>query len=71
MTAEKISVSLPREEIAWLRRQAKAQKTSVSAVLSEAVRQARRERALDEVLRYLDVKVTPAEMEELLAEWRG
>ena len=37
MTAEKISVSLPREDLAWPRRQAKRQKTSVSASTSDLI----------------------------------
>ena len=50
MSAVKVSVSLDSEDLAWLRKQAKRRKKSLSAVLTESVRRARRERALDEVL---------------------
>ena len=69
MTAVKISVSLDDADLDWVRRQAKKGRRSVSAVLTEAVRRTRRERALDEVLQYLDAKVSPKQLERLRREW--
>ncbi len=70
MTAVKVSVSLDEADLAWLRKQAKRKRKSLSAVLSEAVRQARRERALDEVLRWLDApKLTLEQLEEYRRLW--
>jgi hypothetical protein len=69
MTAVKISVSLDESDLQWVRRQAKKQSRSVSAVLTEAVRRTRRERALDEVLKHLDAKVSPRQLERLRRQW--
>ena len=71
MGAKKLSVSLDEADIEWLRKQAKRQKKSLSAVLGEAVRQSRRERALDELLRWLDApKLTLEQLEEYRRSWR-
>ena len=69
MTAVKLSVSLDRSDLAWVRHQAKKQRRSVSAVLTEAVRRTRRERALDEVLQHLDAKVSVRQLERLRRQW--
>lgn len=69
MTAVKISVSLDDGDLEWVRRQAKKSRRSVSAVLTEALRRTRRERALDEVLQYLDAKVSPKQLEKLRRQW--
>lgn len=72
MSAVKVSVSLDEDDLAWLRRQAKRRRKSLSAVLSESVRQARRERALDEVLRWLDApKLTLEQLEEFQRQWQA
>lgn len=70
MGAVKVSVSLEEGDLAWLKKQAKKRGKSLSAVLSEAVRQTRRERALDEVLRWLDApKLTLQQLEEYRRLW--
>ncbi len=74
MSAIKISVSLSEEELAWAKKRAKRLKTSVSAVLTEAVKDQRRAEAGREVLSWL-LEVNPpassAELEEIEREWRG
>jgi hypothetical protein len=70
MAAEKLSVSLDPDDVAWLRQQARKRRKSLSAVLSEAVQQARRNAALDTVLQaYGAPKLTPEEVTELEREW--
>lgn len=70
MSAKKVSVSLDEADLQWLRDQAEQRGKSLSAVLTEAVRQARRERALDEVLTWLDApKLTLEQLEEYRREW--
>jgi hypothetical protein len=70
MTAAKVSVSIDQDDLRWLRRQAQRKRKSLSAVLTETVRQARRERALDDVLRWLDVPPLALErLEELRGQW--
>jgi hypothetical protein len=70
MGAVRLSVSLSEDVASWLKAQAKAQHRSLSAVLDETVRQARRERALDEVLEWLEAPaVTPEELEEFEQRW--
>lgn len=70
MSAKKVSVSLDESDLEWLRDQAERRGKSLSAVLAEAVRQARRERALDEVLTWLDApKLTLEQLEEYRREW--
>lgn len=70
MPAVKVSVSLDSEDLAWLRRQAKRKRKSLSAVLGESVRRARRERALDEVLAWLDApKLTLEQLEGYRKLW--
>ncbi len=72
MSAKKVSVSLDEADLAWLRQQAKHRGQSLSAVLTGAVRQTRRERAIDEVLRWLDApKLTLEELEEFKELWRA
>lgn len=71
MPAVKISVSMDSNEVAWLRRQAKLKKKSLSAVLSDSVRQTRRQRALDEVLTWLEApKLTLKQLEEYRKLWQ-
>jgi Arc/MetJ-type ribon-helix-helix transcriptional regulator len=68
----KVSVSLDEQDVQWLRKQAKRKRQSVSAVLGEAVRQTRRERALDDLLRWLDApKLTLEQLEAYRRQWDG
>lgn len=70
MPAVKVSVSLDSEDLAWLRRQAKRKRKSLSAVLTESVRRARRERALDEILTWLEApKLTLEQLEGYRKLW--
>ncbi len=47
---EKLSVSLPVEWAKWLRKMAKARKTSISQLVDEAVQERARVAAMDEYL---------------------
>jgi len=70
MAAVKVSVSLDEQDVAWLRKQAKRTRKSLSSALTDAVRQARRERAIDEVLRWLEApKLTLAQLETFRRQW--
>ena len=70
MAAVKVSVSLDEKDLRWLRRQAKRRRKSLSSVLTESVQQARRERALDEVLLWLEApKLTLEQLDELRRRW--
>ncbi len=72
MSAVKMSVSLDEEDVGWLKKQAKQRRRSFSSVLTDAVRQARRERALDEVLLWLDApKLTLKQLERYRRQWVG
>jgi hypothetical protein len=70
MPAIKVSVSLEEKDLQWLRRQAKRRRKSLSSVLTESVQQARRERALDDVLLWLEApKLTLEQLGELRRQW--
>ena len=70
MPAVKVSVSIDEKDLKWLQRQAKRRRKSLSSVLTESVQQARREQALDAVLRWLDApKLTLEELGELRRQW--
>jgi hypothetical protein len=69
MPAVKVSVSLDDGDLDWIKRQAKKHRRSVSAILTDAVRRTRRERALDDVLQYLDAKVSAAQLERIRRAW--
>lgn len=71
-TAEKISISLGAEDLAWARRQAKAEAKSVSAVLAEAVRRQRQADARARLLSDLGTDdITDREREAVRSEWRA
>lgn len=65
----KISVALGVEEEAWAKKRAKKLRTSVSAVVTEAVRLARQMEARREVLDWLGGPVGAKEREEIRREW--
>lgn len=70
MATAKVSVSLPQDDVDWLKDQAEKSGRSLSAVLAESIQQARREQALDDVLRWLEApKLTIEQLEELRALW--
>lgn len=70
--AEKISVSLRPEDLAWARRQAKRELKSLSAVLSEAVRLRRQAEARALLLEDLGTgDITERERNEVRSEWRA
>lgn len=73
MTAVKVSISLSEEQLAWAKKRAKRLKTSLSAVLSEAIREQERMEAGREVLAWLEEvhpPATAAELEEITREWK-
>jgi ubiquinone biosynthesis protein UbiJ len=65
-----VSVSIDEKDLEWLQRQAKRRRRSLSSVLTDSVRQARREQALDDVLRWLEApKLTLEELDKLRRQW--
>lgn len=69
---EKLSISLGSEEIAWARQRAEDTASSVSAVLSEAVRHQQRLEAFDRLLEELGRDdITPEDIAAVYAEWRS
>jgi hypothetical protein len=70
--AEKISISLGAEDLAWARRQAKAEAKSLSAVLAEAVRRQRQAAARARLLADLGTDdITDRERDAVRGEWRS
>jgi hypothetical protein len=71
-TVHKLSVSLRAEDARWARARAKKLKTSVSAVLTEAIRRERQAEARRQLLDYLGGgEITRQEAAAIEAEWRG
>ena len=73
MTArvEKLSVSLGADEAAWARQQAESAGSSVSAVLTEAVRKQRQSLARRRLLAELGTDdITEEDLAAIRAEWR-
>ena len=70
-TTEKVSVSLATEDLAWARQRAEKSDTSLSAVLSAALRRERQFEARGRLLEELGTAdITPDELEAARAEWR-
>jgi hypothetical protein len=70
--AEKLSVSIDKEELAWARAYARASGTSLSAVLTEALRDRRRAEAMDRLLDKLRAhEITDETMSAIRAEIYG
>ena len=70
--AEKISVSLRAEDLAWARKQAKRELKSLSAVLSEALRLQRQAESRARLLADLGTDdITERDRNEVRGEWRG
>jgi hypothetical protein len=72
-SVEKISISLPLEEIAWARERAEKAGTSVSAVVVEALANQRRAAAARRLLQSLGGTddITQEEQAAVMAEWSG
>jgi hypothetical protein len=71
-TAEKLSVSIHKQELAWARTYAKTSGRSLSSVLTEALREQRRAQAMARLLRRLGAgKLTRAELDAADAELFG
>lgn len=70
--AEKLSVSIQRDELEWARAHAKRSGKSLSAVLSEALREQRRALALERLLKKLGAnKLTSGQLARARAEIYG
>jgi hypothetical protein len=68
---EKLSVSLGADEAAWARQQAEASGSSLSAVLTEAVRKQRQSLARRRLLDQLGTDdITEEDLAAIRAEWR-
>ena len=67
--AEKLSVSIHKEDLAWARTYAKASGRSLSSVLTEALREQRRAQAMVRLLKRLGAgKLTRAQVDAADAE---
>ena len=71
MGAVKISISLEEAQLRWLRGQAKSLKTTVSALMSEALGDLRRSRERQRLIRRLGgrVRVSQSEIDRLRESW--
>jgi hypothetical protein len=70
--AEKVSVSLSVEDLRWAKARAKRELTSVSAVLSEALRKQRQAESRAALLAELGTDdITERERNEVRREWRS
>jgi hypothetical protein len=68
---QKISVSLAQEDVKWAKARAKALRTSVSSVLSEALRRQRKAEALRRLIGDMGgPEVTQEELDAVREEWR-
>lgn len=68
-TAEKISVSVSRDDLAWARKRARAQRTSLSAVVSEALLRQRQAEAGVRLLEDLGTEdITEADLDAIRSE---
>lgn len=70
--AAKVSVSLSAEDLRWAKARAKRELTSVSAVLSEALRKQRQAESRAALLTELGTDdITERERNEVRREWRS
>lgn len=71
--AQKISISVRMDDLRWLRRRARREKESLSAVIAEATRLLRQREAQERLVASFgrDANVSEALAEELRALWRG
>jgi hypothetical protein len=71
-TAEKISVSIGPEDLAWARRRAKSELKSLSAVLADALRRQRQAEARARLLADIGTDdITEGERQDVRKEWRA
>lgn len=73
-STEKISVTIPTDELEWARKRAEAEGASLSSIVSDALRERRRLEAMREVSAWLSEgqpEVTPAEIDAVRREWAG
>lgn len=68
---DKISISLSPDDAKWARARAKKLKTSVSGVVSEALRRERQADARRQLLAELGGPLDDNELRTILEEWRG
>lgn len=69
MAAEKVSLSVPEDDLAWAREQARSKKQSLSAVFSHAIHLARQLEARRRVLAELP-ESSEDDLLEIDREWR-
>jgi hypothetical protein len=70
----KVTVSLPPEVLEWAKRRAEDEGSSVSAVVTAAVRERQRLEAMREVDEWLGegrLPLTDQDLEDVRREWRG
>jgi len=71
-TVEKISASIPTEILEWAREKAEAEATSLSAIVTEALRRWRKLEAMDHLLEELGTDdITEDDRAATRAEWRA
>lgn len=72
-TTEKVSISVGKEDLKWLRQRAKRSGGNLSAVIGEATRLLRQREARERLLARFgpDAEVSPAEADAIRAEWQG
>lgn len=71
-TVEKVSVSLATDELEWARGKAEQMATSLSAVVSEAIRMQRQHEARLALLEELGSSdISSEDLEAVYAEWRS
>jgi len=68
---EKLSVSIDAREVSWARKQAKVLGTSLSAVLTDALKRQRKLAAMDRLLAELGTDdITEEDLAAVRAEWQ-
>jgi hypothetical protein len=72
-STEKVSISVGRDDLKWLRQRAKRSGGNLSAVIAEATRLLRQREARERLVARFgkDADVSPAEAAAIRAEWQG
>lgn len=72
-TTQKVSISVDASDLKWMRQRARRRGGSLSSVFSEAARLLRQREARDTLVRELGEasQLTPADRDEIDAEWQG